>query len=194
MITFDQLVNQKMTSVNGFYRRYSDDLLILCPIEQVEDINSFIIRLIEKECKLEINPSKTNITIFKTDESGKLRAISNHGTPSYLQYLGFEFDGKNILIRSSSISRYYRKMNQRIKKAASQAKFSKTNTTKIFKRKLYNLYSHIGLGSELGRRNFISYGYRSSEITNSAPIRKQLSKHWSKLNKRIAAIKRKKGL
>lgn len=194
MIDFDQLVNKKLKSVNGFYRRYSDDLIVLCPIENIDEIKSFIINSIQNICKLVINQSKTDIIIFKKEPNGNQIALSMDGKPDYLQYLGFEFNGKNILIRSSSLSRYYRKMNQRIKKAVYQTKNSHSDRLNVFKSKLYKLYSHLGLRSKLGKRSFIMYAYRASEITKSLAIKRQLSGHWTKLNKRLSIIKRKKGL
>jgi len=182
MIDFDIMVCEEVKKVGGYYRRYSDDLIIICPKSKIDSLNNLVNNLIKDLCKLEINPSKTTITYFTRNEHGELEAKTYDNKKTYLQYLGFYFDGKNTLIRSSSVSRYYRKLNSRIKKMDFQRRKSKSNQVKIFKRKLYKLYSH------LGKRNFVNYAYRSAQIIESASIRKQLSKHWVKLNRILKKI------
>jgi RNA-directed DNA polymerase len=184
MLDFDINVKKKIEEVGGYYRRYSDDLIIVCPVKLTDEIKNFVIDLIKNLCRLEINPSKTTVTIFNKNTEGKLEAKTTDGRKTYLQYLGFYFDGENIIIRSSSISRFYRKLNSRIRKIDIQRRKSNTNQRKVFKRKLYELYSH------LGKRNFVSYAYRSSLITGSPVIKKQLSKHWRKLNQKIKEIEK----
>lgn len=182
MFDFDISINNLMTELTGFYRRYSDDLIILVPVEKASIVEEYVRNSITTISRLEINPSKTTRTYFKRNLNGEIDATSETGNKASLQYLGFDFDGKNILIRSSSLSRYYRKMNARIRKTIIQAKKSKSHKNIIFKRKLYRLYSH------LGKRNFISYSYRASIITSSMSIKKQVSHHWSKLHKKIDSL------
>ena len=50
----------------------------------------------------------------------------------------------------------------------------------MFLKKLYKRYSY------LGRRNFISYGYRAARIMGSPSIKKQLKPHWNRLRERIS--------
>jgi hypothetical protein len=50
----------------------------------------------------------------------------------------------------------------------------------MFLKKLYKQYSY------LGRRNFISYGYRAARIMDSPSINKQLKPHWNRLRERIS--------
>lgn len=188
MVEFDKLINDKIISLNGLYRRYSDDLIVLCPLKNLNEIKDLIIKSIQSLCQLEINISKTDVVIFKKDENGFIKAINESGKNSQLQYLGFNFDGSDILIRSSSISRYYRKMKKKIKRAVLQTKYSRFNKSKVLKRRLYRLYSH------LGDRNFITYAYRASEINNSNKIKKQLSGHWGYLNKKIKEFKEKENI
>ncbi|OGU79317.1 MAG: hypothetical protein A2W11_03065 [Ignavibacteria bacterium RBG_16_35_7] len=183
MIDFDIQIKNKIEKLNGYYRRYSDDLIILCPPGNSEEIKNYIIDSIKSISKLEINPDKTSVVIFTKNAENRLSASDENAKPTSLQYLGFEFNGENLFIRSSSVSRYYRKMARGVKKAKIQSKYSKSNKSKVFKRKLYRLYSH------LGKRNFISYAYRSSIITKSLTIKKQLSKHWFKLHQKIYGIK-----
>ena len=49
----------------------------------------------------------------------------------------------------------------------------------LFKEKIYARYAHIG------KRNFLTYGYRASRIMKSNSIRKQLKPLWERLQKEI---------
>lgn len=184
MFEFDKIIQSKMKTINGVYRRYSDDIIILCSTKYISVVENYIIESINKLTSLDINPSKTTKTFFIKDNNGPMQCKSENGVNSHLQYLGFDFNGDSILVRSSSLSRYYRKLNRRLKKITVQQKNSKSNKTKIFKKKLFSLYSH------LGKRNFISYAFRAAEITNSDAIKRQVSRHWTKLNKKIKTLER----
>ena len=188
MIEFDRLINDRVKSLAGLYRRYSDDLIVLCPLKNLDEIKNLIIKSVNIICKLEINIPKTDVVIFKKDKNGLVQAVNEHKKNTHLQYLGFDFDGRNIVIRASSISRYYRKMKKRIKRTVLQTKHSKFNKSKVLKRKLYGLYSH------LGDKNFITYAYRASKINNSNKIKKQVSGHWAYLNKKINELKKKENI
>ena len=101
------------------------------------------------------------------------------GRKKSFQYLGFEFDGKRVYIRSSSLSRYYRKMKKRVRRVAYQTKYSKINRSKIYKKKIYEDYSH------LGKRNFLTYTYRAAKIMNQQSIKRQVRKHWKILHEEL---------
>ncbi|WP_323948733.1 hypothetical protein [Aeromonas hydrophila] len=51
--------------------------------------------------------------------------------------------------------------------------------TPLFKKKIYERYSH------LSKRNFITYGHRAANIMGSHAIRKQLKPLWGRLIKEI---------
>lgn len=187
MLDFDKELNSRLEKIDALYRRYSDDIIIICDLQNLELIEALVYKLIEENCKLVVHSSKTDKTIFESNESGELVASEINGKRKLLQYLGFEFDGKRAYIRSSSLSRYYRRMKKRTKLAVYQTKYSKINKSKVFKRKLYEDFSH------LGKRNFITYAYRASEIMNqNRTIRKQVKNHWKKLH--LELDKRKKSI
>jgi hypothetical protein len=50
---------------------------------------------------------------------------------------------------------------------------------RLRKKKLYERYSH------LGKRNFLTYGYRAAEKMNSSAIKKQLKPMWTRLQKEM---------
>jgi hypothetical protein len=114
MYDFDREIVDKYPDV--FYRRYSDDILIVCDQNKVEEIQIFLFNLIN-ESLLEIQPEKTNMATFRNgicvdvvDGSGeKMRR-------KYVDYLGFEFYGDKILMRKKSFNKQKGKQERKVKK------------------------------------------------------------------------------
>jgi transcriptional regulator with XRE-family HTH domain len=50
----------------------------------------------------------------------------------------------------------------------------------LFTNKLYEAHSHLGV------RNFVTYGYRAANETNSKAIKRQLKPLWKRLNDEIS--------
>lgn len=178
MIEFDQLMCRRMSSIGGDYYRYCDDMLFVVPVEMRDVIAGEVQKEIQK-LGISINPDKTERRTF-TVKSGTQSADKP------LQYLGFTFDGQRVLIRSAALARYSERMKRGVKMA--KATMRKRNTARsargeeqkpLFRRKLYQRYSH------LGKRNFLRYGYRASETLSSDAIKKQLKPLWSRLQKEI---------
>jgi len=193
MTSFDIEINELVKNRGGLYRRYSDDIITVCNQKDFKMIKSAVLNSIKKY-ELEINPSKTDTTYFLKDQKDRLRGYqSNSGLSSQyknLQYLGFEFNGQKVFIRSSSVAKYYRKMKAKSKKAVDMALGKKSKTkkseNKIFKKTLFKKYLYNG------RRSFISYALRANEIMRSESIRKQLSGRFNIIKKTIDyRIKRK---
>ena len=103
-----------------------------------------------------------------------------------LQYLGFIFDGERILIRSATLAKFSGRMNQGVRLAKATAKSRNAARMErglspkvLYKRKLYERYSH------LGQRNFVRYGIRAADIMKSDAIRRQLRPLWTRLKSAI---------
>lgn len=178
MLDFDKALNGFVQSCNGAYFRYCDDILIVVPTNKKTEAECFSENEIKK-IKLSIQKDKTIICFFKNNK----RIIKP------LQYLGFTFDGLNIHIRSSSLMRYHERVNSGI--STSAKRMAKINNIRInrselpkplYLKKIHDRYSH------LGRRNFISYGYRAARIMDSKSIRKQLKPYWNKLREKISKV------
>ena len=156
-----------MEEQGGKYYRYCDDMLFITKREFREDIEKFANREIEK-LKLSLNTDKTEIRDFWLKDNSQTSNLP-------LQYLGFTFDGKRKLIRSAALARYSNRMKRGVK-LAKNTKISRDSkrlipfrdTKKLYRRKLYEKYSH------LGSRNFITYGYRAANEMNSNAIKRQL--------------------
>ncbi len=173
LIDFDRAMSQHALEIDGVYRRYCDDILWICPSGKTEEIQGFVKQELKK-CgnELSINEDKTQISKFYRKPDNNL---SVEDKPSLsLQYLGFTFDGERRLLRSQTISRYYRKMTRGIR-AAGYSPLKKDNS--IRRRRIYENYSH------LGKRNFITYAQRSSGIMESPEIKGQVRNHWKRIHK-----------
>lgn len=179
MMGFDEQVHAYVQACGGSYYRYCDDVLLIVPLAKEAEAKDFVNQRVD-EIGLEIQEAKTETCKFTRSAKG-LR------TDRPLQYLGFIFDGANIYLRSSSLARYQDRVNRGIWVAGKC--MDKVNAKRIsrgqlprsmFLKKLYKRYSY------LGRRNFISYGYRAAKIMDSPSIRKQLKPHWRRLRERIS--------
>lgn len=141
--------------LGGFYRRYSDDILIICKQEQIQEIEKFTYDLI-KEFKIEISTEKTERFVFKNvnfcKDLYKKRltcfSINDNGIErkSSLTYLGFEFKGYQVGIKSTNLAKYYRKLISSIRRKARLSKKVSINNPNSKKavfinqiKKIYNL-------------------------------------------------------
>ena len=180
MLNFDTAVKKSVDEKGGIYYRYCDDMLFIVPSKWGKDIGG-IVREEIKKLNIDINPSKTEIREFSYSK-GVLSTIKP------LQYLGFLFDGENIFLRSASLARYSERMRRGVSLAKqTQRKYNKIRRDKgqptqtLYKKKLYEDYSH------LGKRNFIRYGLRAAEKMQSKTIKRQLKPLWKRLNHQIGS-------
>lgn len=169
MLEFDQAMKKEVEAHGGIYRRYSDDIMIVCDWDKYPMLKDFVQKEILKY-ELVINDDKTDITGFARHGTvlKGVDVVSNK--PKKMQYLGFEFDGQRTYIRSSSMSRYHTRMKARIRENLKAAYGRRSLGTHVFKKKFLNRYS------EKGERNFHWYANRAIEIMDSESIRKQTGK------------------
>jgi hypothetical protein len=209
MLPFDrQIINELVDKKNCFYRRYSDDLVVICNAKDVTEVEDFVMNEIQK-IKLKISPTKTEKFRFITEENqlNCYKIQDNVLIPNaYMQYLGFDFYGNKTLIKSANLSRFYREMKESIKMKDKrvdkvQEKYLIDDRI-IYKRKIYRLFSFKGIQSrylpatkqefqngklvtkEFDRKyrgNFIKYAYRASDIMEAPEIRRQVRRHFKVL-------------
>jgi hypothetical protein len=160
MLSFDkQIYEGLILNENVFYRRYSDDIVVVCDEEQSRDIERYIKTAIEK-IELEVSHEKTERFVFKQISPTKLECLKITTTEtlkkSALHYLGFEFNGQTTLIKSANLGRFYRRMIQSVKSKASRARriYRSNPTAKlaVFRRQLIQLYSDIDLETRIIRK------------------------------------------
>lgn len=101
------------------YRRYSDDVILICPVDEADKVFSFLLESI-KSSLLEINPTKAFLARFKKKDDGSVVCLDvqdgNKKSVSrrYLDYLGFEFNGQTVLLRGKTLQRAYKKAAAKI--------------------------------------------------------------------------------
>lgn len=207
MIDFDIKLKSYAESLNGKYFRYCDDLLCILPINEHSEIINTALEIektvynLASEFKLDVNKKKTEKYAFMPDNilqamypdntlkrKDKLTdritcaRISETGLfYSRLQYLGFKFDGESITIRSSSISRYQKKLKRGIKYHL-QLKRKYDPSGSLKRQKIRELYSHVG------EYNFPAYAYHSAKEMKSPEIKRQLRKHQQEISLQIRTI------
>lgn len=162
LLEFDKAVFKKVSELGGFYRRYSDDIVVVCDENQQQEVSAFVINEIEKY-NLEIQEAKTEISYFRYDEVNRERKLKVSSVRTKIingeevkkehedypfGYLGFDFYGYKTLIKSKNVAKFYRRMKQAVKSRAKQIEKVKEkyliSNPPLFKRKLYRVYSYKG--------------------------------------------------
>lgn len=202
LLEFDKFIVKNLVEKksNCYYRRYSDDIAIIFNnIEEFKNWNDRIINQISlKPLSLKINDSKTVITIFesygnKIISKTKTELNESYSENSKLKYLGFEYGGENILLKSASLSKFYGEMKMLIRRKASRANLAKRynkkhpkrkpKDVKLYLTKIYARFTHFGKNKS--KSNFLTYVDRASEIiypklkSKENPIKRQLIRAWS---------------
>jgi hypothetical protein len=176
MMDFDESITALAIEMKGVYRRYCDDILFVCHKDDEHEALSRIHLEIGK-LGLEINNDKTEKTTFNRNAEGQLI------TDNPMQYLGFMFDGQRTYLRSTTLSRYWRRVKAGVRSASKAAKSAggiAGGDCKIKRQELYEKFTH------LGKNNFIQYALRASRDMNQGTIRNQIKKHWQKLQDEIS--------
>lgn len=170
MTSFDAHMHSFARARGGSYRRYSDDILLLAPTTEIDDILDELSRRIDRS-GLRINNDKTERTVFRTTLQGQIE------TDRPLQYLGLLLDGDRILLRSRTLSRYWRRVKSAIHNAekAARASHRRGGNRRLFRRTIFLRFTH------LGSRNFIEYAGRCSSLSGSEPLAGQTRAHWAKI-------------
>jgi len=223
LLNFDiQILDKVVNEMGGFYRRYSDDIIIICRPGALPQMEQFIKEKIKESC-LTISDEKTERFLFKkmlaANQELKTTSIKLSESASHIgypfTYLGFEFYGEKILIKSANLAKFYRRMIYAVKSKAKKAVAIAANNpgtpVTIFKRQLYKLYTIQSLNAskiykthkklipnQLGefvfeistkppkhKSNYLSYVNRASDIMKEPAIRIQIAKHRSIFNQAV---------
>ncbi len=181
LLNFDQIVYNAAEAKRALYRRYSDDILVVCNVKDVK----YFLKLISREIvrlKLKIQKTKTSKIYFNKNKQNVLTSRSNKGNIEPLQYLGLEFDGSKITLRSKTLAKF----NRRFRHAAEiQRNLESKIGHKSSRKGLFQKYSH------LGRYNFISYAKRVARETNDLSSRKQVKRHVTLIKRALEPKKNK---
>lgn len=181
MIDFDLEMEALARKIGGTYRRYSDDILFICPPEQEDMVQKEVTRALEDQGDvLRINKGKTEIARFKKNGDKfncQVRKKDGNWRDGSVQYLGLSFDGRKKTLRHQTIARYQRKVKYAVRNARRTARHF--NKDKIRSRALY-----VDL-TDMGAQSMPSYAKRVSKVTGDFSAKRQLRNHKIKLSKLI---------
>ena len=171
MIDFDVKLRSAVNALSGFYRRYSDDVLIIVPSANRNNIPTIF-----NEC-LKLSTRRLEVKADKTEETEFIDGLLAAGPGTKpLQYLGFLLDGERYLLRPSTIAKLYRRMHHAVGAARRCQRQvlagEKIGRNTLHKRALYLRHTH------LGKDSFINgYAKKAQTVMRGQAIRHQLSKH-----------------
>jgi len=198
MLETDIKLSNSLFNIGGVYKRYSDDILLIVPKEHAKQIESKVVKEIDK-IKLKIQKRKTQrILISKLNEKKRAYALDSqyriNNNPTRIEYLGFSFDGEQILIKNSTVTRFMMKASKAIKQSKRSALAESRRikcAPRLKKRKLFARLTTLGYGNAYGtivysdnrdniaadtipRLGFFEYAKRAQQITNSPHIARQI--------------------
>lgn len=144
LLEFDNQVRDLVEALKfGIYRRYSDDILIVCPRADVEELYEQIKALIRSH-GLSISRNKTE---GFEKSAGTLRNITTelepklHSKRRQVQYLGLEWNGKQIVLRPATPTRRMRPIKDWLK--ARKWDYHKMAISKVGDPALARQYDHM---------------------------------------------------
>jgi RNA-directed DNA polymerase len=177
LIDFDQALAAFIASIGGLYRRYSDDILVVCPTDKADEVVETVRALLDVE-QLTINDGKTERVLFDPqDKSAKHRAA---------QYLGFTLKETGPGLRPSTLSRRARKLKGAIRRASLHMEQARTEgkSDLVSTRKLQRQFSPTG------PRNFSTYARAAAkEFGSKSVIRRQALRIERRAQKAISNLK-----
>jgi hypothetical protein len=189
MIDFDKTLSDFVKQYHGLYRRYSDDIFCVVPYQECNEFCTLFYGLV-KDHQLTMSDKKTRRFHVV---GGKIKDVilkegESTSTKKIIEYLGFSYDGRHILLKDATLNRFYQKLNNRlylIKKLFEQ------KGKIVGKQRLYKSFSHLGEADRkslqelrknrplsMKHRNFLSYTYKAADIIDEPKIRHQVAKHW----------------
>jgi len=122
LIEFDRAVASKVRELGGTYFRYSDDILIVAPIEAeaATDLESWVRQeIVRHGPKLQIKAEKSAVFQFwGTGENQTWARVMGEQGRNGIEYLGFRYDGNSMFLRDSTLSGLQRKASSSAKRLA----------------------------------------------------------------------------
>lgn len=122
LIDFDIALKAYVEPLGGTFFRYSDDIIIIIP---GEDVHAFAARdfamseITKHGSKIVIKKSKTSVLKYFPAAKGQdfLKLDGEQGANG-LEYLGFRYDGRFVFLRDATLSRLYRKVTKSLRAEA----------------------------------------------------------------------------
>lgn len=198
MIKADEQIKELIKIFDGLYMRYSDDFIIVIPKRKVNNFTAIIAavnEIIKSVPNLILQPEKTQIFEYNETKLINCNSMFLDGVKNgknEIDYLGFNFNGKEITIKDKTISKYYYKMYRKVKTIIHNGGYTRSGK-RISCKNLYEKYSVKGarLKDEEGnvKGNFLTYVQRAQRIFGAdEPIDKKTKKHMAKIRKKLKAV------
>jgi hypothetical protein len=206
MFGFDKKINEKISKIGGLYRRYSDDIIIVCSLNEGKESKEYVCSEI-KNLKLEIESHKTNLFSFIPLQDKNVCSHEIVGEKKKLEYLGFSFDGNRILLKDAGLGKYYLKFDLSFRRAFYRSTHANNKYWgHVFENKLIKKFSYAGAKThkrsskkeknkfEWSKKsrthgNYLTYVRKASKIMDSPAIERQLRHSVPRLRKRLVNLK-----
>ena len=211
MLDFDRLIFEDTQQKSAYYQRYSDDLIIVCDQKDEDYFNNLIRLSIENLTKLDIQAEKTNIYRYKRINGEFIGGIVDENnlvvSNKHLEYLGFQYDGKKVRVKTVGFSKFYRSMKRAFKRGIHFATKPENKNHNLFEERLFKRFTYKGAKRRLKYKpdpksetgyskskeqywgNYISYLEKANRIMKSIndddTIKKQYSKFWLNFGKEM---------
>ena len=197
LLGFDKAVNLFSQKNSIYYRRYSDDILLIIPPEQAllaetlkfinEEISRAGTNLIIKDSKTIIKKFVTTNNHLKCSPHSTSKDNTPHAGNSF-EYLGFSFDGSNVRLKNGTMHRFNRKMVYAARYEAVNLVNRYENKTPADIMKMLNfslIYQKFGKVKDIGKADFyknngfkkltfLAYAKKSHKIMQSQGLNTQI--------------------
>ena len=186
LIEFDQMLQQICRQVGGFYRRYSDDFIIILPntpLSCVNDIKKHVFDITSKiaeKGRLILQPEKTKSFYFQ--DRNILDLLSNKTSKDdpgvHIDFLGFRFNGENVDLRQKTADRNNNKIMHKTRRIMKLRGHMRQDGT-VIKLSFRPLIKNVGKnyvscqdvqGRKIKRSTFNAYLKRSAKVFEGEPL------------------------
>lgn len=194
MLATDAKIQQLVQSCGGLYRRYSDDTIIVIPLDEgpsidVKAIDDMLQDWIGEACLSE-QSDKTKRFFYRDGVLyDALEQIDSCARVHVMDYLGFTFDGKNVKVRQRGIYKFERKASTAIHHAhAIKRKYDMEKLpfrASILRYYFPNGYKENRLGVRTRQSNFPGYLGRVDNEFQQGNVPCESEKQVVKLNRKL---------
>lgn len=204
----DMKVRLAVERVGGLYLRYCDDFIVAVPKSGFDALVEAI-NLMADVDSVKLQPEKTKVfrvdgdgvaqLDFESVRAGKVYSYSGAHPAQKVSFLGFDFDGRVVRLRQSTVGRYHKRLREAASAIARSNQGEGRHASKKRVSALYQHYSPLGVkgrrlclsvdaGSSAFYRygNFLSYVARAQKAFPNDPIAPDEAKIYRKL-KRLSA-------
>lgn len=209
MADIDMKVRLAVERVGGLYLRYCDDFIIVVPksgfdalveaINLMADVDSVKLQS-EKTKAFRVDSSGVAQLDFESVRTGKVCSYSGAHPAQKVSFLGFDFDGRVVRLRQSTVGRYHKRLREAASAIARSNRGEGRHASKKRVSALYQHYSPLGIkgrrlcpsgdaGSSAFSRygNFLSYVVRAQKAFPNDPIAPDEAKIYRKI-KRLSTL------